>query len=156
MTPAIRIAEEAHITFKIHEYQHDPACRSFGSEAARQLNMSPERVFKTLVVRLNDKDLAVAILPVATMLSLKRMAGAAGAKKAAMAEPGLVERATGYLTGGISPLGQKKKLRTIIDGSANDFPTICVSAGRRGLQMELNPADLRQLTHGTFADIGQP
>jgi Cys-tRNA(Pro)/Cys-tRNA(Cys) deacylase len=115
----------------------------------------PERVFKTLVVALDGKELAVGIIPVDAMLSMKLIAKAAGAKKAVMAQPADVERATGYVLGGVSPLGQKKRLRTFIDSSAETFSTILVSAGRRGLDIELQPNDLKKLTGASFVPLRQ-
>ncbi len=152
MTPAINSAKKAKIPFTVREYVHDPACAAYGLEAAEKLNIDPKRVFKTLIADLGA-ELIVAIVPVTAMLSLKLLAKAAGAKKAAMADKGAAERSTGYVLGGISPLGQKKGLRTVIDLSAQDHPTILVSAGRRGLEMELVPEDLRRLTNALFANL---
>lgn len=153
MTPAIEIAKQQNIRFVIHEYKHDPKAASYGLEAADQLNLAPERVFKTLVVTLPNKGLAVAILPVNSMLNMKLMAKAVGDKKASMAEPKLVERTTGYVLGGVSPLGQKKPLPTVVDAGAMQHNTIYVSAGRRGLEIELSPADLIDSTHATVSVI---
>lgn len=153
MTPAINSAKQANINFKIHEYDHDPSAESYGEEAAIKLGLDPNRVFKTLVVALDSKDLAVAVLPVSKQLNLKLFAKATGTKKAAMADKKIVERTTGYVVGGVSPIGQKKKLRTIIDDSARLHETVYVSAGRRGLDMELVPDDLCLLAKGTFASI---
>ena len=122
-------------------------------EAAEKLGFDPARVFKTLVVELDDGSLAVAIIPVATQLSMKAMARAAGAKRAALAERAVAERATGYIMGGISPLGQKKRLPAVVDASADRAERIYVSGGRRGLDLELAPADLVRLTAATTADI---
>lgn len=154
MTPAINAAKKAKIPFTVHEYEHDPACASYGLEAAEKLGVDPARVFKTLVADLGE-ELVVAVIPVEGMLGLKSLARAAGAKKAAMADKGLVERTTGYVLGGVSPLGQKKRLRTFIDASAQALPTIHVSAGRRGLEIELAPEDLARLTGGRFAELRQ-
>jgi Cys-tRNA(Pro)/Cys-tRNA(Cys) deacylase len=154
MTPAVNAARRAKIPFTVHEYEHDPDCASYGLEAAVKLNVEPARVFKTLVADLGG-ELVVAVVPVEAMLALKHLAKAAGAKKAAMADRALVERATGYVLGGVSPLGQKKRLRTFIDASALALPTMYVSAGRRGLEIELTPADLARLTGGAFADLRQ-
>ena len=154
MTPAINAAKKAKIPFTVHEYAHDPDCSSYGLEAAEKLGVDPARVFKTLVADLGG-ELVVAVIPVEGMLGLKGLARAAGAKKAAMADKGLVERTTGYVLGGVSPLGQKKRLRTFIDSSAQALPTIHVSAGRRGLEIELAPEDLARLTGGRFAELRQ-
>ena len=153
MTPAIDVAKENEISFKVHEYSHDPASESYGGEAAEKLGVPQEQVFKTLVVSLDGKELAVGIIPVLSRLSLKLIAKALGAKKAAMATGSDVERTTGYVLGGVSPLGQKKQLRTIIDTSATYNPTVFISAGRRGLDMELNPEDLKTMVSGEFVNI---
>ncbi|MFO7602474.1 MAG: Cys-tRNA(Pro) deacylase [Gammaproteobacteria bacterium] len=153
MTPAINLANKSGIAHQVHEYQHDPASASYGLEAATKLGVPPQRVFKTLVVRLDDASLAVAVVPVATQLNMKLMARAAGAKKAGMADKADVERATGYVLGGVSPLGQKKRLPTYIDTAATAQGTIFVSAGRRGLEIELSPQDLKALTQGHFAEL---
>lgn len=152
MTPAILLARKAKVPHTVHEYQHDSEAESYGGEAADKLGQPPERVFKTLVVQL-DAALAVAILPVSRMLSLKQMAKAAGSKKAAMADKALAQRSTGYVLGGVSPLGQKKRLLTVLDDSAEQFSTVFVSAGRRGLEIELSPADLQKLTQARLAAI---
>ena len=153
MTPAINAAKKAKIPYTVHQYAHDPGAVSYGKEAAEKLGLDEARVFKTLVVEFDNGSLAVGIIPVSAMLGMKLMAKAAGAKRAAMADTGAVERATGYFLGGVSPLGQKKRLPTFIDSSAADFPTIFVSAGRRGLDIELKPADLASLTGAKFAAI---
>lgn len=159
MTPGIEAAKKAKIDFTVHEYTHDPSSSSYGGEAADKLGVPEEQVFKTLVVSLmgkeSVKELAVGVVPVSSMLNMKLIAKAAGAKKAEMAIASDVERTTGYVLGGVSPVGQKKKLKTIIHSSAQQFPTIFVSAGRRGLEIELNPEDLARLTQGTFAEICQ-
>lgn len=155
MTPAINAARKAKITHHVHEYVHDPSAESYGLEAAEKLGVPEARVFKTLVVSLDNRELAVGVIPVSAMLSMKRMAKAAGAKKATMAAPPDVERSTGYVLGGVSPLGQKKRLKTIVDSSASHHPTIYVSAGRRGLEIELSPTDLVKLVNGTLAEICQ-
>ncbi|GAB6193594.1 Cys-tRNA(Pro) deacylase [Desulfocastanea catecholica] len=155
MTPAINAAKKKKIAYKVHQYSHDPTHESYGREAAEKLGVAAERVYKTLVVQLDDGKLAVAVLPVSSMLGMKHIAKAVGAKKAAMADRDVVERTTGYVLGGVSPLGQKKRLLTVIDSSAKEFPTIFVSAGRRGLDIELSPADLAALTAATFAEIRQ-
>lgn len=155
MTPAINVAKKHKVTHTIHEYRHDAASESYGLEAAEKLGVQGERVFKTLVVMLDNKELVVAVLPVVSMLSMKRIAKAAGAKKALMADKAEVERSTGYVLGGVSPLGQKKRLKTVIDVSAKHHATIYLSAGRRGLEIELNSDDVATLTRGIFAEIAQ-
>ena len=155
MTPAINAATKAGIVFRIHEYQHDPGAASYGLEAAEKLGITAERVFKTLVAELDDDRLAVGIVPVTASLNLKSLAAALGAKRAEMAEMSKAERATGYVAGGISPLGQKKRLPTVLDGSAAAHQTIYVSAGRRGLEIELSPNDLLRLTGARTASIAR-
>jgi Cys-tRNA(Pro)/Cys-tRNA(Cys) deacylase len=152
MTPAIKTLEKAKASFKVHEYSHDPAAESYGLEAAEKLGVENGRVFKTLVVTLDAKDY---VIPVTQMLSMKQIAKAGGAKKAAMADKLAVERITGYVLGGVSPLGQKKRLHTFIDESAQKFATIYVSAGRRGLEVELAPEQLRLHTGASFSALVQ-
>ena len=146
-TPAIVAAERAGITFVVHEYAHDPRAASYGLEAAEKLGVDAERVFKTLVADV-DGELTVAVVPVAAQLDLKALG-----KRVSMADPKLAERTTGYVAGGISPLGQRKELPTVVDESALAFETIHVSAGRRGLELELEPDDLLRLTGGRAAAI---
>jgi Cys-tRNA(Pro)/Cys-tRNA(Cys) deacylase len=153
MTPGITAAKRAKISHKVHEYSHDESSASYGLEAAEKMGVSAERVFKTLVVSLDTKELVVGIVPVSSLLSMKLIAKFCGAKKAAMAERSEVERSTGYVLGGVSPLGQKKRLKTIIDSSAKKYSTIYVSAGRRGLEIELSPDDLSKLPRGALAAI---
>ena len=153
MTPGIKLLEKNAIAHWVHAYSHDASCESYGSEAAEKMAVAEERVFKTLVVSLDSKQLVTAVVPVSAMLSMKRIAKAAGAKKATMAVAADVERSTGYVLGGVSPLGQKKALKTVIDSSAFDFTTVYVSAGRRGLEIELSPADLQSQTRASRADI---
>lgn len=155
MTPAINLVIKQKITHKIHEYTHDSSCESYGLEAAEKLGVDEARVFKTLVVKLDGRELAVGIIPVSSLLSLKLIAKAAGAKKAVMAEPSEVERSTGYVLGGVSPLGQKKRLKTFIDSSAQGLDTLFVSAGRRGLDIELSPGDLMKLLNGKLTELCQ-
>jgi len=150
MTPAINVAKKAKIQYKIHEYEHDPLNSSFGQEAALKLDIKEDQVFKTLLVELSSNELAVAVLPVANKLSLKQMASCMKEKKAVMANKDDAQRSTGYLLGGISALGQKKRLKTIIDVSALNFDTIYISAGKRGLEIELNPRDLIKLLNAKF------
>ena len=153
MTPAINELNKHGIDHRIHEYAHDPSSQSYGLEAANKLGIDESRVFKTLVVELGTGELVVAVIPVANKLSMKLLAKAAGAKKAAMADKKDVERSTGYVLGGVSPLGQKKRLKTVLDESAEAFDTIYVSAGRRGLEIELDPAALLRLTGGSSARV---
>ncbi len=156
MTPAVAQAQKAKIKFTLHEYDHDPNIRAYGREAAEKLKIAPDRIFKTLVVAVGAKDLAVAVVPVAGHLDLKAFARALGVKKTAMADKASVEKATGYLTGGVSPMGQKKRLPVLIDASARELNEIWVSAGRRGLQISLSPHDLACLTRARFHSIARP
>jgi Cys-tRNA(Pro)/Cys-tRNA(Cys) deacylase len=153
MTPAIDVAREAGIEHQLHQYQHDPASIGYGTEAAEKLGLNPACVFKTLVVAVDVKTLVVAIVPVNAMLSMKLIAKAASGKKAIMADKQQVQRSSGYVLGGVSPLGQKRTLTTFIDESARLFERIHVSAGRRGLEIELAPADLATLTLGCFVAL---
>ncbi|WP_424214215.1 Cys-tRNA(Pro) deacylase [Streptomyces sp. BI20] len=153
-TPAVKVASAAGVAHTLHSYVHDPAHPSYGTEAAEALGVLPERVFKTLVADV-DGELTVAVVPVSGSLDLKGLASAVGGKRGAMADPAAAERATGYVLGGISPLGQRKRLRTVVDATAADHPTICVSAGRRGLEIELAAADLVTLTGATLAPIAR-
>ena len=155
MTPAVLVARKAGITHTIHEYEHNSACASYGEEAVMALGIEAERVFKTLLISLNGdpKTLAVAIVPVPCKLDLKACAKALKAKKAEMADPAIAEKTTGYVVGGISPLGQKKRLPAVLDESAELFSTIHVSAGKRGLEIELAAKDLRQLNGAISASI---
>jgi Cys-tRNA(Pro)/Cys-tRNA(Cys) deacylase len=150
MTPAINTAKKAKIDFTIHEYTHDPKSNSYGEEAAEKMGIEKDRVFKTLVVSNENAQLCVAIVPVSSQLNLKLFAKAMGSKKAAMADKKLVEKTTGYVLGGVSPIGQKKKLSTIIHETAKQYDTIFVSAGKRGLEIELAPDDLTKLTSGKY------
>ncbi|MFD5321882.1 Cys-tRNA(Pro) deacylase [Streptomyces sp. NPDC127098] len=153
-TPATVAASGAGVAFTLHAYEHDPAVASYGEEAARVLGVAPGRVFKTLVADV-DGGLTVALVPVSASLGLKALAAAVGGKRAAMADPAAAERATGYVRGGISPLGQRRRLRTVVDRSAVDLPSVFVSAGRRGLEIELAPADLIRLTGAVTAPIAR-
>lgn len=153
MTPGINVAKQRKIPFNIHEYEHDVHSESYGQEAAEKLGIPPEQVFKTLVVSLDNKQLAVGVIPVSGKLNMKAIAKALGAKKAAMAPQAEVERSTGYVLGGVSPLGQKKLLKTIIDSSAQQFSTIFISAGRRGLEIEIHPDDLKKILNGKLENI---
>ncbi|WP_406287441.1 Cys-tRNA(Pro) deacylase [Embleya sp. NBC_00896] len=153
-TPATVALTRADVAFTVHAYQHDPDAASYGEEAAAVLGVSAERVFKTLLADV-DGALTVAVVPVAGKLDLKALAAAVGGKRAAMADPAAAERATGYVLGGISPLGQKRKHTTIVDTSALTHPTMYISAGRRGLEIELSPTDLINLTNATTAPIAR-
>lgn len=155
MTPAINSAKKAKISYTVHQYEHDPKTASYGEEAAEKLNLCADRVFKTLVVELDSGTLAVSVIPVSRQLNLKAVASALGAKKANMADPKAVERSSGYVLGGVSPLGQKKRLKTVIDHSAQALETIFVSAGRRGLEIELAAKDLASMLQATFSDIAK-
>ena len=154
-TPAIAAAEGAQVAFTLHEYAHDPRAASYGLEAAEALGVAPERVFKTLLASVDGARLVVAVVPVVAQLDLKALAAAAGGRKAELAKPVDAERVTGYVVGGISPLGQKKRLATFVDASAAAHSTIHVSAGRRGLEIELAPADLVALTGGSLAAVAR-
>ncbi|MEV6543296.1 Cys-tRNA(Pro) deacylase [Streptomyces sp. NPDC051665] len=153
-TPATVALTAAGVPYDLHAYDHDPSHPSYGEEAAEAMGVSPDRVFKTLLADV-DGTLTVAVVPVAGQLDLKALASAVGGKRATMADPTLAERTTGYVRGGISPLGQRKKLRTVLAASATTHPTICVSAGRRGLEVELSPEDLKTLTSAVLAPIGR-
>lgn len=155
MTPAITALKRAKLTFEVLEYQHDPDAPSYGEEAAEALGLEPSQVFKTLLVSLSGhkSPLAVAVVPVTHQLSLKAIARAVGAKKAAMADTAVAEKTTGYIVGGISPIGQKKALPTVIDASAETLEKMHVSAGRRGLEVALAPADLAHITRARFFAI---
>jgi Cys-tRNA(Pro)/Cys-tRNA(Cys) deacylase len=155
VTPAVLVVQRAGIDFTLHEYAHDASAASYGLEAAERLGVPAEQVFKTLVAKLDGARLAVAVVPVNRTLDLKALAAALGGKRAAMADVGEAERATGYVAGGISPLGQRKRLPTALDRSALDRETIYVSAGRRGLEIALAPADLLRLCGGTAADVAR-
>ncbi|KJK59643.1 Cys-tRNA(Pro) deacylase [Saccharothrix sp. ST-888] len=153
-TPATVALEAAGVTFTVHAYQHDPAAASYGGEAAEALGVDSARVFKTLVAEV-DGTLTVGVVPVSGQLDLKALAAAVGGKRAAMADPAAAERSSGYVRGGISPLGQRRPLRTVLDTSALDHPTVYISAGRRGLEVELSPTDLATLTKAHTAPIAR-
>lgn len=154
MTPAVVAAQRAKADFALHEYEHDPSAASYGLEAAEKLGVDPGRLFKTLVASV-DGRLAVAVVPVAGSLDLKALADALGGKRAAMADVAEAERATGYVTGGISPLGQRRRLPTVVDASALRWESVYVSAGKRGLQISLAPADLVRLCGARTAEIAR-
>jgi Cys-tRNA(Pro)/Cys-tRNA(Cys) deacylase len=161
-TRAIAELRRAGIAHTIHEYEPSegtlrghPARPSYGTNAAAALGVDPRRIFKTLIGSVDDR-LAVAVVPVAGELDLKAFADALGGRRAGMADPSEAERATGYVVGGISPVGQRRRLPTVLDASSSAFPTILVSAGRRGLQVELAPGDLARITGATLAPIARP
>ena len=153
MTPAIELAKQRGLDFKLHEYHHDPKVASYGLEAAEKLAVNPSQVFKTLVVVTDTGTLAVAIIPVNSSLNFKKMVKALRCKKVQMADPKQVERTTGYVLGGVSPLGQKKRLASVIDNSAQTKRTIYVSAGRRGLEIELPPDQLAETIQAAMAEL---
>lgn len=153
MTPAIKLLEKGKHLHEVLKYEHDKQAESYGLEAAEKLGLASECVFKTLVAELDNGKLVVAIVPVTHQLNLKQLAKAAKAKKAQMGQPAKVESTTGYVLGGVSPLGQKKALPTFIDESAKQLEYIFVSAGKRGLEIKLEPALLAKLTRGSFAPL---
>jgi Cys-tRNA(Pro)/Cys-tRNA(Cys) deacylase len=153
-TPATALLTRRGVAFTLHEYHAPPGAGSYGAGAAASLGVEPGRVFKTLVAEV-DGRLTVGVVPVTGSLSLKALAAAAGGKRAAMAEPARAERATGYVTGGISPFGQRTRLPVVVDSSALGWPTMFVSAGRRGLEVEVAPADLLAVTGAVAAAIAQ-
>jgi len=154
-TPATTTLRRAKVAFTEHTYAHEPGASSYGLEAAEALGVDPARVFKTLLVSLDTGALAVAVVPVAGSLDLKAVAAALRVKRTQMADPAAAERATGYVRGGISPLGQRRRLPTVIDASAFTHRTVLVSGGRRGFDIELAPADLEQLTGGLRGAIAR-
>ncbi|TQF66079.1 Cys-tRNA(Pro) deacylase [Rhodococcus spelaei] len=156
-TPATQALVKGRIAHRVHSYEHDPSSASYGTEAvdalAAGLGLDPAQILKTLVIKTADGKLAVAVLPVPEKLSLKAAAAALGAGKAVMADQAEAQRSTGYVLGGISPLGQRKKLPTVIDSSAANWDRVLCSAGRRGLEIDLAPADLVRLTAAVLAPI---
>ena len=158
MTPAVAALERAGFAFTVHEYVHDPRAKekgkSYGLEAADALGLDPDQVFKTLLADL-DGALVVAVLPVSAKLDLKALARAFGGSKAAMADPRAAERATGYVTGGISPIGQKRQHPTVVDETALMWDVVYVSGGRRGLDLAIAPADLVEVTAAITSDISR-
>jgi Cys-tRNA(Pro)/Cys-tRNA(Cys) deacylase len=151
-TPATTLLSKTGIDYSLHPYHHDPRAEAFGEEAAQALGVDPARIFKTLIATV-DGRLVCGVVPVAGHLDLKALAAAVGGKRAAMADPTAAARATGYVVGGISPLGQRSRLTVVVDSSAAHFATVFVSAGRRGLQVELAPADLVSAAEGVLAAI---
>ena len=151
-TPATALLTKQKVPFTLHPYEHDPRAQAYGEEAAAALGVAPARLFKTLIASVDGK-LACAVVPVAARLDLKAFAAALGGKRAELAEPAAATRATGYVVGGISPIGQKSRLRVVVDASASGFETVYVSAGKRGLQVELAPSDLLATTGGALGAI---
>ncbi len=151
-TPATALLDKQRVAHTLHSYEHDPRHESYGLEAAEALGLVPGRVFKTLVAEV-DGTLAVGVVPVTVQLDLKALAAALKGKKARMADVAAAERATGYVAGGISPLGQKKRLPVVVDASALEFETVFCSAGRRGLEVEIAPGELVRLTNAVVASI---
>ena len=153
-TPATHRLRAAKIPFTVHTYAHREGATSYGAEAAAALGVNPERIFKTLVTT-TGSDLVVAVVPVANSLDLKALAAAVGSKKVAMAESAAAARSSGYVVGGISPIGQRTPLRTVIDSSVTSYDSVLVSGGRRGMQVELRPDDLVAVTGAIIARIAQ-
>jgi Cys-tRNA(Pro)/Cys-tRNA(Cys) deacylase len=151
-TPATALLARSGVVHTLHPYEHDPRAEAYGEEAAAILGVIPQRLFKTLIASVDGK-LACGVVPVAGRLDLKALAAAVGGKRAEMADPQAAQRATGYVLGGISPLGQKTRLRVVIDSSALTYDTVFVSAGKRGLQVELSPTDLVSLSNASTAAI---
>ena len=154
-TPATALLAKLGIAHSVLAYPHDPRHGSYGAEAAQALGVAPEQVFKTLVAEV-DGELTIGVVPVAGQLDLKALAAAAGGKKASMAAAAQAERATGYVTGGISPLGHRRRIPVVVDSSALGFPTVYCSAGRRGLELALAPADLVRAAGAVVAPIAAP
>jgi Cys-tRNA(Pro)/Cys-tRNA(Cys) deacylase len=152
-TPATALLARQNVSHTLHPYSHDPRADSYGEEAATALGVDPGRLFKTLIASIDGRRLVCAVVPASGRLDLKALAAAAGGKRAVMAGSAAAQRATGYVLGGISPLGQKSRLPVVVDASALEFPSVFVSAGRRGLQVELAPGDLVRLTAATTASI---
>lgn len=151
-TPATALLTKAKIPFTLHPYDHDPRSQAYGEEAAEALGVEPKRIFKTLIASVEGR-LACAVVPVAARLDLKAFAAALGGKRAELAEPAAAARATGYVVGGISPLGQRSRLKVVVDASAEQFETVYVSAGKRGLQVQLAPSDLVRAADAVLASI---
>ncbi|EPH02733.1 YbaK/EbsC protein [Propionibacterium sp. oral taxon 192 str. F0372] len=157
-TPALRVLDKAKVPYRVHIYEHDPSNRHFGEETAATLGIAAERIFKTLIAELvgATSATACAVVPVSGQLDLKALASATGAKKAAMIDPVVAQRLTGYVVGGISPLGQKKPMPVCIDTSAQQWSAILVSGGRRGLSIEMSPTELARILGASFARLGRP
>ena len=153
MTPAIEILRKKGITYLVHEYQHNSANTDFGKEAVEKLATAGDRIFKTIVIKLSDADFVVGVVPVVCRVHMKKIAKIFGCKKASLAVSADVQRLTGYVLGGVSPLGQRSNLKIVIDNSACNFETILVSGGKRGVDLELNPQDLKNIINAVFADI---
>jgi len=153
MTPCIKLLKKMKKEYKIHQYEHHSTSNSYGEEAALKLQTAQEQVFKTLVIMSDKQEFCVGIVPVSSKLSLKAIAKALGVKKVSMADAKDVEKTSAYVLGGVSPLGQKKRLKTIIDTSAKNYETIFVSAGKRGLEVELSPNILQELLGAKFENI---
>jgi len=153
MTPAVKLLDKLNISYTLHQYHHDEAADSYGQEAADKLAVASEQIFKTLIVETEHKALAVAIVPVDRQLNLKNTAKALKCKKLHMADPKRVQTSTGYVLGGVSPLGQKKRLTTIIDDSSKVFDSIFISGGKRGLEIEISPIHLADILRATFSSI---
>jgi Cys-tRNA(Pro)/Cys-tRNA(Cys) deacylase len=154
-TPATALLTRSKIEFTLHPYEHDPRADAFGDEAAAALGVPPDRIFKTLIASI-DGRLTCAVVPVAGRLDLKALAAVVGGKRGELADPAAAARATGYVVGGISPLGQRTRLPVVVDSSAEEFETVFVSAGKRGLQLQLAPADLVRAANATTAPIAAP
>lgn len=153
MTPAVLTLQKAKAVFQVHQYEHDPDVASYGLEAAHKLGVNAQAVFKTLVAETDKGELLVAIVPVCEKLNLKQLAKAAGCKKTEMAKPEKVQRSSGYVLGGVSPIGQKKPLTTFVHQSAQGLSALYVSGGRRGLEIELAPDVLADITGARFVDL---
>jgi len=151
-TPATTALDRARISYRTHSYRHDSRADSYGEEAATELGLDPRQIFKTLIASV-DSALVCAVVPVAARLDLKALAAAVGGRKAELAEPAKAQRATGYVLGGISPLGHRSRIPVVVDSSATGFDRVYVSAGKRGLQLELSPADLIEVAGARTADI---
>lgn len=153
MTPAVRQLQEAGIAHRVLSYEHDPGVASFGEEACQRLGLDPSLVFKTLLVQPSEGPLVVAVVPVLAKLDLKAAARGAGAKRAQMADPAAAERSTGYVVGGISPFGQRRRLPTLVDDTARDLAAMYVSGGRRGLELEIAPSALQHVLAARFVPL---